>query len=80
MGVTARLLAQIYDLKADNARLEKEADWLAARLEYNGTPHECELASIRTGGWPEPCKKTLKEQNCKQCWREAARKALAEQK
>lgn len=56
--------------------LEKEAEWLAAKLEYHNTPHECELCATIPGGFGEPCPKPLKEQDCAKCWREAARKAV----
>lgn len=79
MGVTDRLLAQIAVLKAEKERLKKEADWLARKLEYYNTPHECEMsASEKVSAFGAPCFKPLKEQNCVECWREAARKAIAD--
>lgn len=67
MGVADKLLAQIGKVKSENARLKKEADWLAEII----------------GMQEDPCVKPFSDNvdcsrvnGCKECWRQAARRSV----
>lgn len=67
-------LEALRGLRAECARLEREADWLAENCwkktgcEYIPTKDE------RGGMWCDECPH---EHDCRKCWREAARRAVA---
>ena len=75
-GMIAKYLRELREARLHINRLEREADWLAAKLEYYNTPHECELCADTPNGWGKPCQRPLKEQNCAKCWRDAAHEAV----
>lgn len=73
MGVTERLLAQIAELRVENARLEEEADWLAERMAQ--VCHECGSMCYR-GDLPICPLKGSCQKETADGWRKAARKAV----
>lgn len=69
----------LYELKANNERLEKEADWLAYML-ANGDDcvrDACNDSSpCKMPDHELPYKEEYVQKYCKPCWRNAARKAI----
>lgn len=59
------MIAEIEGLRAEVAKLEKEANWLADKI------RECRK-------FPDPCGPLWEEGDCILCWRKAARKAVEE--
>lgn len=70
MGVTEKLLAQIHELKAENSRLAKEADWLADLLVDLKI---CPTVKIFKCRYQDD--KDYPRSECVKCWRGVARQA-----
>lgn len=88
-GTTQKDIEEIIKLRAENERLNKEADWLAKIMFFY--TEECPLKmKIQDelpipkldeclGAWPENDYFDCVKNTPKKCWREAARKAVEEE-
>ena len=88
-GTTQKDIEEIIKLRAENERLNKEADWLAKIMFFytEGCPLKMKIQDELPipkldeclGAWPENDYFDCVKNTPKKCWREAARKAVEEE-